>query len=268
MKIKHFIVTYNNSNRLNNSLESLFKSRCFLDLNHEIEIIIINNHSNININNKFINNITILNNQTRPDFSTGHLSRNWNQAIINGFGNLTNPNCDIVIASQDDTIFNTEYIQKTIEISKYFDFYSCGIGDQFMIFTTNGIKKIGLWDERFCNIGYQESDYFLRALKYHYNKVSINDYVHNRVYNEYNKLCPIVYTPSGYMTGDSEHIRSMQYHNYSLKVFINKWGLHPNDWITLSLESIRMINPQIMSFIFYPYFEKDIESLHEQKYLI
>lgn len=66
-----------------------------------LEIYIINNHSNSEINKDYLDNITIL----RPDFSTGHLSRNWNQAIINVFQNLKNPDYNIVITNQNDIIF-------------------------------------------------------------------------------------------------------------------------------------------------------------------
>lgn len=178
IKIKHFIVTYNNEKRLNLSLDSLFDSCNNLD---NLDIFIINNHSNINIYDKFKYKVKVLNNQTRPDFSTGHLSRNWNQAIINGFKDINNPDCDILITSQDDTIFEKNYLEKSIELSKSFDFISYGTGDQFLIYNIRGIENIGLWDERFCNIGYQEADYFLRAIRYH-RHVSINDEHHHRLF--------------------------------------------------------------------------------------
>jgi hypothetical protein len=92
MKIKQYIVTYNNSLQINNCLDSIFSKLSEEELS-VLEIYIINNHSNLEINKEYLNNITILNNDLRPDFSTGHLSRNWNQAIINGFKSLKNPFC-------------------------------------------------------------------------------------------------------------------------------------------------------------------------------
>ena len=162
MKIKQYIVTYNNSLQINNCLDSIFSKLSKEELSI-LEIYIINNHSNLEINKEYLDNITILNNNLRPDFSTGHLARNWNQAIINGFQNLNNPDCDIVITNQDDTIFKENYINQIIELHKNFDLIQFGWGDNFISYTPNAIKRIGLWDERFCNIGYQEADYLLRA---------------------------------------------------------------------------------------------------------
>ena len=96
MKIKLFIVTYNNPEDLNLTLKSIFKSIDNTN-KHNIEINIINNHSNFNINKDYLGFIKILNNVLRPNFSTGHLSRNWNQALILGFENLISTKSDIVI---------------------------------------------------------------------------------------------------------------------------------------------------------------------------
>jgi GT2 family glycosyltransferase len=159
MKVKQYIVTYNNQIQINNCLESIF-SKLNNDELSILDIFIINNHSDLNIDVKYLDKITILNNELRPDFSTGHLSRNWNQAIINGFKDLKTPDCDILITNQDDTLFKENYINKLIELHKNFDLIQFGWGDNFISYTPNAIKQIGLWDERFCYIGYQEADYF------------------------------------------------------------------------------------------------------------
>ena len=86
-KIKIYIVTYKNDKCLNTNLRSLF---CSDLMNYDYEINVINNHSQINIDPKF-KKVKLLNNNLRVDFSTGHLSRNWNQALINGFQDLNNP---------------------------------------------------------------------------------------------------------------------------------------------------------------------------------
>ena len=171
MKTKLYIVTYNNNEILNNwALKTLFESDFPFD---NSEIYVINNHSNIYIEPQYKDKIKILNNDLRPDFSTGHLSRNWNQAIINGFKNLNEPDCDLVIACQNDTKFCKNWYSKLIitMLKDGYKYITCGIGDQFQVFTTDSVKNIGLYDERFCNIGYQEGDYFLRALLY-YDKIA------------------------------------------------------------------------------------------------
>lgn len=267
MKIKHFIVTYNNKERLNSSLGSIFSSESDLS---NVEIYILNNHSNIVLLEEFSHRVTILNNQTRPDFSTGHLSRSWNQAIINGFEDINNPSCDIVIATQDDTLFSKKYIEKTVELSKSFDYISYGTGDQFAMYLPKAVKRIGLWDERMCNIGFQEADYFIRAVRYHGDRSSINDQHHGRTHNAIHEAncCPIIHTQSGMIMGDKAHQKSLIYHRHSEHVFFTKWGVKSMFWDADHIKLLKSIEPKIMSFILYPYFEKDVETLREQKYLI
>lgn len=267
MKIKHFIVTYNNKVRINSSLRSIFESKSNLE---NVDFYVLNNHSEIRLNEEYKGLVKVIDNQARPDFSTGHMARSWNQAIINGFEDLNNPSCDILIATQDDTIVSEKYIEKTIALTQKFDYVSFGTGDQFNIYTPRAIKKLGLWDERICNIGYHEADYFLRAIRYHGDGVSINDHLHGRVHNPIHdqKMNPITHTPSGISIGDPAHIRSLVFHGHSHHVFWTKWEIRPMPWDLNNMQAIRSIEPKMMSYIFYPYFEKDVETLREQKYLI
>jgi hypothetical protein len=263
MKVKQYIVTYNNQIQINNCLESIF-SKLNNDELSILDIFIINNHSHLNIDAKYLDKITILNNELRPDFSTGHLSRNWNQAIINGFKELKIPDCDILITNQDDTLFKENYINKLIELHKNFDLIQFGWGDNFISYTPNAIKQIGLWDERFCNIGYQEADYFTRAALYLKNKSSINDFSHNRILNgidESNWIIDII--PSGNARGEEYHHISSGFHINSKYIYEAKWESNPDNGF-LNIETIA---PKMNSFIMYPYFEKDIETLNEQYYL-
>ena len=272
MRIKQFIVTYNNQFQINKCLKNIFDSL----LPNELEILdiyIINNHSNFNLNKEFSDKVTILHNNLRPDFSTGHLSRNWNQAIINGFKDLSNSDCDILITNQDDTEFQPNYILNLLKLHERYDLIQFGAGDNFISYTSNHIKKVGLWDERFCNIGYQEADYFLRSVIYNKDKVSINDIYHNRVNNEeHNTIIRVV--PNGYARGEEYHKSSMIHHSLSKKIFKEKWGFEPSEIdhasINWDFENLINLEPKIQSFIYYPYFEKDInkESLISQKFII
>jgi hypothetical protein len=268
MKVKQYIVTYNNAFQINNCLKSIFNSLSDEELNM-IEINIINNHSNLNIDSEFTNKVNILHNTLRPDFSTGHLSRSWNQAIINGFKNLKNPDCDILITNQDDTIFQPNYINKLVELHKQYDLIQFGGGDNYVSYTPNAIKRIGLWDERFCNIGFQEGDYFLRAVRYNADRVSINDGYHFRVNNPLDNTI-ITVVKSGYHRLEEYHMESHKYHYISRIVFNTKWGVDPvntaesvNTWA----DSVKKLNPIIPSFMYYPYFEKDVETLNQQNYI-
>lgn len=125
MRIKHYIVTYNNNEVLNNCLESLWD--IFENYTKdEYQVYIINNHSNFSINRKFERYVEVIHNDLRPDFSTGHLSRNWNQAILHGFKDLNNPDCDILVTNQNDCEFDGDFVPNLIEWHK--NILLCSLG--------------------------------------------------------------------------------------------------------------------------------------------
>ena len=262
MKIKLYIVTYNNNAILNDwALKTLFESDFPFENN---EIFIINNHSSIYIEPDYRDKIKILNNDLRPDFSTGHLARNWNQAIINGFRNLNNPDCDLVIACQNDVKFYKDWYSKLIlTIIKYgYKYITYGTGDQFQVFTADAIKNIGIYDERFCNIQFQEGDYFLRALLNYDEYSSINDHGHGRILN-INNAKIIENTETGFVRKEKSHIDSNFYHSISRKFWYMKWDIKETHW---DIETIYNMRPKILNYMMYPYFEKDILNLEEKYY--
>lgn len=270
MKIKHYIVTYNNKYILNNCLESLLPVLEKYS-KEEYQLYIINNHSNFSIEEKFHKYVEVLHNSVRPDFSTGHLSRNWNQAIINGFTDLENPNCNIVITNQNDCEFDGDFIPNLIEFHKQYSFIQFGAGDNFISYTADSIKKVGLWDERFCNIGHQEADYFLRQMIYNNEGASINDHKHIRVHNPITNNI-IKHTTSGYDRNDVFHLESKKFHTISERVYIEKWGATPehhavNMWC---YDCLKELTPKVKSFMYYPYFESKLpkETLEKNNYLI
>ena len=268
MKIKIFIVTYNNPQNLQQTVDSIYKGIRFPldDPNMKLELNIINNHSNFAMP-KTIDKIRILHNVLRPDFSTGFLSRNWNQALILGFENLNEPKADIVIGCQDDTLFYINWLNNLIDLHKKFSFITYGWGDNFMSWTPEAVKKIGLWDESFQMSGHT-SDYFLRALIYNKNKSSINDNHHNRLLNFQdiriaNRLDVV-----------KERLDERRIHSfYGQKMIDHKWGNIEGctkmltHWKNKLINSSHLIKPKCRSRILYSYFEKDIETLKEQNYL-
>jgi len=255
MKIKIYIVTYNDKEILEKNLTSLYQT----DLT-DVEINIINNHSNFYIDDKF-KDINIFHNKLRPDFSRGHLSRNWNQAIINGFKDLTNPDCDILITCQDDTIWKPEWRDILYSIHENFSFYTCGWGDALCSYKPEAVKNIGLWDERFNGISHQEADYFIRAFLYNRNYSSINDHQHKRVWNE---TTNIIYRPNEVIDNSREHNGREYVINYTHNLFIKKWGIDPQPWNT---ENMSVIEKSIIeNYILYPYFEKDINLTNKNYY--
>lgn len=259
MRIKHFIVTYNNNDILKTSIDSIFET----STQHERTVYVISNHSKDEYSGS--HPVVWLRNATRPDFSTGHLSRNWNQALINGFKNLQDPDADILILSQNDCPFEADYLERCLALHEQYDLVSYGIGDNCVSYSPKAVSRVGLWDERFCNIGYQEADYFLRAAKYLGDRASINDgEQHHRLHNPIDNVAAVVKPETnGFRRKDNSHLQSMQYHRQSGSFFVAKWGMNPERWQPGFLDAQQRVN----NFIFYPYFEKHIETLKEQMYL-
>jgi hypothetical protein len=270
MKIKFYIVNYNNDHVLNNMiLNSLSKSE--YDRNNT-QIFIINNHTNINVNDEYKSFVTILNNTLRIDESHGHLSRNWNQAILNGFRSLINPDCDIVIGCQNDSEVSLDWHKILLEKIEQYGFIQQGVGDQFQAWTPDAVKHIGLYDERFCNITHQEYDYFLRASLYYRDKSSINDVGHSCVFNSINERI-IKDTGSGYnYRGDDEgrikqkeiQDKCVSARGLTSNLFQTKWGIGSEALFNIINPDLE---PLIGSYLYYPYFENDIITLDKQKFL-
>jgi hypothetical protein len=183
-KFDMYVVTYDNDKILNDwFIQSLSESMFPRDT---VRVTIINNYSdNLNIDYTLLEGIDhrVFHNVVRPDWSHGHLARNWNQALLHGFKDLTNPESEMVVCVQNDTKLVSNWYADLVYLMDGLDFMTLGAGDQFMVWRPEAVNQIGMFDERFSGIGYQEGEYFLRAILYHKDKVSINDYGHARVYN-------------------------------------------------------------------------------------
>lgn len=257
IRIKVYIVTYNNDIVLKNNLDKLYLSDL---LNYNYSVYIINNYSRLKGFNNYPN-LEILDNVLRPDFSNGHLSRNWNQGLINGFRNLKNPDADIVVLMQNDTFVKEKCFENIIEHHKKYDFIQVGTGDQFMSFNKDSILKLGIFDERFCSIAYQEADYFLSCYCLNKEKITINDFPHKRTWNQIENVFDIFIENKW---GMNQYYHSRNWHEYNKKLFNEKWKILPEYWNSLPIN----LKPLIKRYMYYPYFEKDIQTLEEQNYYI
>ena len=133
MKIKVYFVTYDNDLELNKTLKTFSKSGI---KNYDHEITVINNYKDAHVVIEDVGlKIKIVNNNTRVSFSTGHLARNWNECLIEGFKDLDDPDADIVILSQNDVEYNENIIDTLIEYHKEYSFISYGCGDAFHSYT-------------------------------------------------------------------------------------------------------------------------------------
>lgn len=269
MFIKIYILTYNNNFVLNEwCLKTLFESDIG-DYNHQINI--LNNHSNLIIDDKYIDKVIIHNNNLRPDFSCGHIPRDWNSCLIDGFKNLNKPECDIVICVQNDEKFKKYWVKNLLKYHKKYNFISFGSGDGFLSFLPESIKKIGLFDENFL-CGKHEQDFFLRAYLYNREKSSINDYCHSYSINmiENNIMERTLDGNDSKRENEAKEVVKtyLNYQKPARIFFKKKWGkehfyqeIKENN--TKSLPS----KPILDTIMLYPYFEKDIENLNQKGYI-
>jgi hypothetical protein len=278
MKIKIYILTYDSEYHINDNLDSLFSS----DLNHDLEINIINNHTNLKINEenkKRLNDFgryRILNNVMQCDWSWGYTTRNWNQALILGFKSLKNPECDLVVCAQDDTNYYEDWVQVLKDRhAEGLEFIACGVGDCLCSYTPNAVKSIGLWDERFCTLNWSEHDYFLRASSWLGYKAAIDDQngLHGLMYRfNGEKADGIARKPNekeDHGKGVLRQIRQNVGDRIGSSIFRHKWGYSPGSeevWSSNNVGNERQ--PISPVFINYPYFELDIPDLNKKGYIV
>ena len=282
MKFFVFVVTYKNKDILENCLESILKASEYLNEEDVLKITVLNNFEDLVLPEKF-KNMKIINNNARPSFSTGHLARSWNQCILHGIKDINNPECDVLVLAQNDVMVKPSFFVDSKYLLEKYKYIQVGQGDELQIMTPDSIKAIGMYDERFCNIGFQEADYFLRALILYGNSVSINDVFHGRVHNPLGEDVLIEKVPCGFMRTDSYHKESSKYHNISHRMFLYKWmGILPFRFIPSTYIKVEHIEDKFpieqwdayikslqvcaKQYMMYPYFECHLPDL-DKKYI-
>lgn len=264
-RVSIFVVTFKNDPVLNRCLHSICNEQ--VPFGVTLNVTVLNNFGGVEIAPQLQSRVKVLNNEARPDNSTGHLARSWNQAIMHAFGSLETPQSDCVIMCQNDVVFKQGYLTNILSCMTRYDYVTIGRGDEVQVMTLNGLKRIGMFDERFCNIGYQEADYFLKARLLHAHKVSINDGLHGRLWNPIPGIFETVLQPVeiGCSRKDACHVDSLKHHDISLRMFAHKWGaLQPECWRQDLLSRVASVPKQYM---YYPYFERHLPDL-DQKYLV
>lgn len=291
-RIVIFFVTYKNNFVLEKSLSSINLKQIE---KYNPEIYIINNSANFPI--IFNKNIAVpyklLNNNLRVDFSTGHLARNWNQCLIHGFQNLKDPKNDIVLCCQNDVLFKENFLDLLIKNHQKYNFVTYGQGDAAHSYTSEAVRNVGLWDERFCNIGSHEADYWIRNILFNSVNCSINDInnkhasddvtvsiydkIKNRIKNE-NNILNVRNLITGYERHCSHHMESMKYHEITYNLLHEKWQLSNTEkqimingkktilenknqsfyYTHFHKELPSNYQPSSKQYILYPYFELDI----------
>jgi len=274
------IVTYNNPKALNNNLRTLFNS----DIpSYSPYIEIINNHSNFYLDEEFRDKNIVVHHQTlRPDWAYwGHISRDYNSAILRGIKDLNNPEHDLIILMQDDILIKPDFMAKLEPQLEKYDAIVTGMGDTVTFLKPCAVKKVGMMDERF-NLSFYEADYFLRCIKYLKDRVSINDYAHSRVWNPSDNGKYYMFNgPEGTIRAESDYMscpsftREQQsnvgqrvYKAFHLAMWQYKWGRDVPDglWSFEFMNNIiPTLQPKCANYCYYPMFEMNVDGVFTEK---
>jgi hypothetical protein len=232
-----FIVTYKTEDFLKENIKSILDSDIKKFVNNFTITVINNYHKKFDIEKEIKSyGVRVIHNYLRSCDMKGHLARNWNESIIMGFESVNNPKNDIVILCQDDTKFKQNWFENLLKhhIDHGYEWVMNGCGDQFQSFLgTSHIKKVGLYDERFNSIQWQEIDYQIRSIIYNEYKVSISDWCHNCFYNALGTekdrvwLVEIGEKYCGYRRRTNDQGKSdWRYAEANMDFWIQKWGLN------------------------------------------
>lgn len=261
-----FLVTFHAHTAASKVVEDLLKS----DLtDFTFEIVVINNWGTFSFppdNPLFVahaGNLTVLNNYARPEWSWGHLARDWNTAALYGFQDPHDPISEVVVGVQGDISLVPKWAHAIYDehTKNGALFIQGGRGDAFHSWTAEGVRKLGLWDERYCDIGFQEEDMFLRAVILEPSRVRINDIAHKRVHN------PFFLNP---VAGDGDHDREghPKEHWHSQLYQMSKWPRWKEKgykwWLNTTDMRDAMRQPAQSTFYLYPYFEWRLEQQKER----
>jgi len=249
-----YIVTYNRQKALNKSIRLYLESLPFVP-----PITVISNHSKCLIDDDLKEYVNVIDNVLRPDESWGYLPRNWNQCFQLGLVDH-----EWLLCSQDDVIVKPGWLEQVN--STDYDFYSAPLGETRFLLNRAAFRRVGWFDERFCGLGFQEHDYFIRILNLMPESASIVDqhrqeFSHNSV-----GLENYWFQPENDGFSKNEQIGGRTHAKfwsiYRQDYFQKKWGtnpfkkvmgIHPDrlprefDWypfISGKYEYLRITNPQ------------------------
>ena len=268
-KIKLYFVTFKNDLELQATFDSIPGSGI---LDYDFEITVVNNaenypiqidvHPSIKEKTRFVTNGLRIEKTSTGAHTPGHLSRDWNFCLVDGFKSFDEPDSEIVVLCQNDLAFIPNGIHKLVESHDKYNFVSCGAGDTLHSYTIDAIKNLGLWDERFCSRILQEADYFTRNIAFNSEFCSLNDDHHRRVYNPLgydDKIIDLSIRPKN-RRFERNHLEEREDVQKKINgdLYNAKWSnISSASWSDKHIQKIKTlkITEQFKQNVFYPYFE-------------
>ncbi len=186
-----------------------------------------------------------------------------------GFRDLNEPDADLVITVQDDTLFHPDWLERLLVGHQTYDYIMDGFGDTIQSWTWAGVKSIGMWDERYCGLAWAEADYQTAAVVFAPVRSSIT--TDHPFGEQWNPIGPpgtlVTKPPTNVDKIDHKKIGDKIYKHICADVYYHKWGFYPHADRPLSWIAKHARPPQSKQFILYPYFELGIDNLKEKGYL-
>ena len=213
-----------------------------------------------------VGSLSVISNAIRSSASWGHLAREWNAALLHGFGSLRAPQSDVVVMMHGDAVlppgmpWASEIYDEHMQLNGSL-FLQMGRGDMFMSTTAEGVRVIGTWDEHFCDVGAQEADYMLRAVKHGFDRVRINDVQHQRFHRPWYRNLFRDWSDDWGTRDRHPSDGKTNYHAISSNYFGVKWPRVPKGggaWGT-DTSWLKTVEPAVRMQYLYPFFERYIE---------
>ena len=176
----------------------------------------------------------VIRNELRPEKSPAFLARDWNAALMLGFGSLSSPEVDMVVLMQVDALVRPTFFERAMELhlDRGYEFASYGRGDELHSYSPGALRRVGMWDELFAGLSYHEADYYLRAAidLGCERKAMVSDWWHGRLVDPlsidqlHSEYLDLALLPGG-MRPDSRRIHraSRHYAAFSLRRYAEKW---------------------------------------------
>jgi hypothetical protein len=223
MKIRVYIVTFRRDDVLNLNLRTLWAGASHPEA---LEVTVISNHPEVCIEEANLRpNLRVLINQTRHTHSWGYLARDWNFAIIDAFKTWQNPEgVDWCVLAQNDVEWLAGWDQWLVQ-QEQFDLISQPVGDAVVALNIEAVRKVGLFDERFCSLHFHDIDFLNRAVITLGKRGSICDGHPDSKGGDWNSVGEVLIrkSASGYVDNDpSLHTRKSWLELRNL--LFSKWG--------------------------------------------
>jgi hypothetical protein len=231
-----YIVTYKKPDVLAENLRTLYAG---LTEPEDVAVTVLSNHPDVVIPEGLPSQPRVVINTVRQANSWGHLSRDWNWALLDCFETWRGSRAEWCVLAQNDVTWLPGWDARLTEIRNR-DFISQPVGDQAMAFRLAAVQAVGFFDERFSVLHFQEQDYFLRAISRLGSRAAIND--GHLPFSDWHPTGDVITRPtsSGFDESGDGLIHTRKQYDEMQNLLLNKWGA-THTWQLWDRELFRLL---------------------------